>query len=288
MPQAFVRSEMWVSVVEEAYSVFRQKPSKSRFSQHHQYMAESTSQIQSFASSASEPDRQTSTTNQQADHAFETLIHRIHHDLNGPLASIAGLVQIARMETDLPSVFSHLDNIHRLSNKLTRILEELMQISHLHAGDPLLHEMVLAEEIQTVISGFSEWPEARAIRLNADLQKIYLSSDPIRLRNVLSHILSNSIHHHDPSKSEQWINISTGQNGDHVEIHVVDNGKGIDPEFLGKVFDMFSVGGNHKGSGLGLYLAKTAVRSLGGEIQIESEAGTGTHVMIRIPAGMSC
>lgn len=241
-------------------------------------MAESLSQIQSLASTHTEPSGPPS--DHQPDRAFETLIHRIHHDLNGPLASIAGLVQIARMESELPEVFSHLDNIHKLSNKLTGILEELMQISHLHGEEPNFHEVSLEEEIQTVVSGFSEWPEARGITLTVDTEEIQMVTDPNRLRNVLSHLVANSIHHHDASKSDQWIRISTRVSEEQVIITVMDNGEGIDPAFLGKVFDMFSVGGNHGGSGLGLYLAKVAIHSLGGEIRIESEKGLGTEVNI--------
>lgn len=248
-------------------------------------MAESLSRIQPLASTRSE--RQQNSDSVTADRAFETLIHRIHHDLNGPLASIAGLVQIARMESDLPSVFSHLDNIHKLSNKLTRILEELMQISHLHQEKPNFHDFSLAEEVQTVISGFSEWPEARDITLGVELADIHMISDPNRLRNVLSHIISNCIHYHDEAKPEKWIRVTTHQDASHIVIRISDNGKGIDPALLGKVFDMFSVGGNHGGSGLGLYLAKVAIQSLGGEVLIESEVGKGTQVDIYFPTGKS-
>lgn len=241
-------------------------------------MAESLSRIQPLAPQHIEPSD--THRDSQPDRAFETLIHRIHHDLNGPLASIAGLVQIARMESELPAVFSHLDNIHKLSNKLTGILEELMQISHLHGDTPSFHEVSLEEEIQTVVSGFSEWPEARGIELTMDTEDVHFVSDPNRLRNVLAHLVANSIHHHDSSKTNQWISISTRKQDDTITICVKDNGQGIDPAFLGKVFDMFSVGGNHGGSGLGLYLAKVAIQSLGGEIRILSEKGEGTEVNI--------
>lgn len=219
--------------------------------------------------------------NQQA---FETLIHRIHHDLNGPLASIAGLVQIARMEQDLPAVINHLDTIHKLSNKLTGILEELLEVNHIHSEPPRPHWVDIEQEVELVVSGFSEWPEAREVELQVEGAPCSLYTDPNRLRSVLGHLISNSIIHHDPKKTDQWVSVRTINEDGHFKIEVRDNGKGIDAEFLAKVFDMFSIGEqNGGGSGLGLYLAKEAVSSMGGTLIIESERGIGTKATIYFP-----
>lgn len=216
--------------------------------------------------------------------AFETLIHRIHHDLNGPLASISGLAQIARMEQELPAVLNHLDTIHRLSNKLTGILEELLEVNHIHSEAPRPHWIEVAQELDLAVSGFSEWPEARGINITLEGTSCALYVDPNRLRSALSHLLSNAIIHHDVNKSERWIQVRFTEEDDQMKIEVVDNGKGIEKEFLDRVFDMFAVGEQKSGgSGLGLYLTKEVVGSMGGQLQIESERGRGTIATIYFP-----
>lgn len=221
-----------------------------------------------------------------AQKAFETLIHRIHHDLNGPLASIAGLAQIARLEPELPAVLNHLDTIHRLSNKLTGILEELLEVNHIHSEAPRPHWVDVSQELDLAISGFSEWPESRGIDIQLEGVPVMLFVDPNRLRSALSHLLSNAIIHHDEHKSERWIRVRFEEEGEQVRIEVEDNGKGIEKEFLNRVFEMFSVGEQKSGgSGLGLYLTKEAVGSMGGVLQVESERGVGTKVAMYFPTG---
>ncbi len=216
--------------------------------------------------------------------AFETLIHRIHHDLNGPLASIAGLAQIARMEDELPAVLNHLDTIHRLSNKLTGILEELLEVNHIHAEAPRPHWIDVAQELELAVSGYSEWPEARGINITLEGVSCQLYADPNRLRSALCHLLSNAIIYHDCNKSERWIQVRFEKMDHQLRIQVVDNGKGIEKEFLNRVFDMFSVGEQKSGgSGLGLYLTKEAVSSMKGTLQIDSERGAGTKATMYFP-----
>lgn len=216
--------------------------------------------------------------------AFDTLIHRIHHDLNGPLASIAGLVQIARMEKDLPAVIDHLDTIHRLSNKLTGILEELLEVNQLHSERPRPHWIDIEQELELVVSGYSEWPEARDITLTVESDHCSFFTDPNRLRSALNHLVSNAIIHHDPEKSKKWISVHSASAAGQLRIEILDNGKGIEEQFLPKVFDMFSIGEHQgRGSGLGLYLAKEAINSMGGTLEIQSDRGRGTKATIYFP-----
>lgn len=218
--------------------------------------------------------------------AFETLIHRIHHDLNGPLASISGLAQIARMEPELPAVLNHLDTIHKLSNKLTGILEELLEVNHIHSEAPRPHWIEVAQELDLAVSGFSEWPEARGINITLKGTSCSLFADPNRLRSALCHLLSNAIIHHDVTKPERWIQVRFGEEDGQMKVEVVDNGKGIEKEFLHRVFEMFSVGEQKSGgSGLGLYLTKEVIGSMGGMLEIESERGIGTKATMYFPLG---
>ncbi len=223
------------------------------------------------AISSNEPDA----SSRQA--AFETLIHRIHHDLNGPLATISGLVQIARMENKPDQIHTYLDLIQKMSNKLTGILEELVDISHIHQVPINMQRVNLAEEIELVVGSFSEWPEARKVVFEVEAQPEYILTDPGRLKSILSHILSNAIVHHDPDKPKQAIRVISDTDEQEIRIHVIDNGKGIPAEVLPHVFDMFVTGGgDHKGSGLGLYVARESARILKGTISLASRQQEGT------------
>ena len=217
-------------------------------------------------------------------HALNTLIERIHHDLNGPLMSISGLTQVARL-TDRPEeIHGYLDNIQNLAHKLSGILEQLVEVSYIHQEPPNLHELDLGDEIELVVSGFSEWPQSRTIDIDMLTMPRLVQLDPNRLRAVLSHVLSNAIIHHDPLKEQQWIRViqETGPEAD--VIRVLDNGRGMPEVLTQKAFEMFVTGESaEKGSGLGLYLAREAARSMGGDIWLHSEPGKGTQVTIQFP-----
>ncbi len=109
-------------------------------------------------------------------------------------------------------------------------------------------------------------------------------SDPHRLRVILTNLISNSIKYADLAKERPSIGIDFTRHNGHHEIRIEDNGLGIAPDQLPKIFNMFYRASSiSKGSGLGLYIAMESAEKLKYQIDVQSEVGVGSVFSIRIP-----
>src|SRR5207245_11386340 len=104
--------------------------------------------------------------------------------------------------------------------------------------------------------------------------------DPGRIRMVLSNLLSNAIRH---TAEGGIVTVRAAQAGAMVQVSVVDDGAGIPPGLLPKVFDRFVRGSGSHGSGLGLAIARDLVAAHGGTMAAESQVGVGTTVSFSLP-----
>ncbi|MTI19999.1 HAMP domain-containing histidine kinase, partial [Fulvivirga sp. RKSG066] len=106
----------------------------------------------------------------------------------------------------------------------------------------------------------------------------------IRLKTVITNVLSNAIKYSDKKKESSFIDIDIEVTEDTCEIQVKDNGIGIRQEYLDSIFDIFyRADENAKGSGLGLYIVKDTVDKLNGQVEVTSDYGKGTTFDISIP-----
>jgi len=127
-------------------------------------------------------------------------------------------------------------------------------------------------------------------RLTQDLQQTpQVLADEGRLAQVFLNLLVNAAHAIDKGDVENnEILVRVWQDGDEVVAEVKDTGKGIDPADLPFVFEpFFTTKARGVGTGLGLYISKNIVASLGGRIDVESTPGKGTRVVLRLPIAES-
>jgi two-component system sensor histidine kinase/response regulator len=101
---------------------------------------------------------------------------------------------------------------------------------------------------------------------------------------IFNNLLLNAIKYQRKEEIHQEVSVAVDVGVDQATIHIDDNGIGIDPEHIGKIFQMFYRATHEKpGSGLGLYIAKEAVSKIGGEIEVRSVPAKGTSFKIVIP-----
>ena len=109
-------------------------------------------------------------------------------------------------------------------------------------------------------------------------------SNPRRLKIIVANLISNAIKYHDPHKTINHVNVKFNRNCREWSLEVTDNGIGIQPDRIDKVFNMFyRATVNAKGSGLGLYIVKEAVELLNGIIRVESVPARWTKFVIVFP-----
>lgn len=216
---------------------------------------------------------------------LDTFIYRSSHDLKGPLASLMGLVNIAKNEVKDAAAIQYMEIIERSVTHLDSILMDLLNSTRVTQGEIKSTIIDFHELITSIVKSFENLPEARGtdIQLNIN-QKSPLLFDKTLLNNVLQNLIINAIKYKDPEKRNSFVKINVEEKTDTVDITIEDNGEGISNEMQKNVFDMFFRGNTKSsGTGLGLYIVKNAVHKLGGSIKLTSKEGQGTRFHITLP-----
>jgi PAS domain S-box-containing protein len=215
---------------------------------------------------------------------LDNFVYKVSHDLRAPLSSIRGLVNLAQ----LPG------NNDNPKDYLRLVGQKIEQLDHF-IGDVLSHSKNLKLELKIDVVDFRKIIEKTFSDLSyldgtGKLQKeITIQGDGFygdswRLEEIFRNLVSNAIKYRKLDDTIPRIAISIMITKKAVEINFGDNGIGIDPSNLSKIFEMFYRASlQSDGSGLGLYIVKNAVDKLGGRVTAQSQPGQGTTFMITLP-----
>jgi PAS domain S-box-containing protein len=212
-----------------------------------------------------------------ANRAKDEFIATVSHELRTPLNAIAGWVQImSKGGMNADSFSQGLETIERNVKAQTRIIEDILDISRIITGKLKLDvtKVNLVSLLETAMETVHLAADAKSIRLQLmlDSQEALVSGDANRLQQIIWNLLSNAIKF-TPQGGTVTVALIVG--GSQAEIHVSDNGKGIEAEFLPFVFDRFRQADStstrqHGGLGLGLAIARHLVEIHGGTIRVTS------------------
>jgi signal transduction histidine kinase len=214
-------------------------------------------------------------------------ISSISHELRTPLTSIKGWAITLKGGSyeDREMMEDGLDIIEKECDRLTGMVEELLDFSKFLSGkETIKKEEVFIEEILEYVR-IQVTP--RAVRdnvkfsLNNQGAPTSIIADANRLKQIFINILDNAFRFTPPGGT---VDFSTGQEGDYILFRIKDSGCGISPDELPKVKEKFYKGKNSKSrNGIGLSICDELVRLMGGTLEIESEVGTGTEVLVKLP-----
>ena len=224
----------------------------------------------------------------------EDLTHMLVHDLRSPLTVLNGSLEMLEMVItgdDIDTVESLLQMAQRGTDRLLRMVNELLDISKLESGQLILHpENVRAESLLKDVSArLATLAESSNITLEIsvapDIPQLYVDVEFIG--RVLHNLLDNAIKFTpDNGLVRLWARLDSGHDPIAMLVGATDTGPGIPPEEQHRVFEKFqqtSVTGRRVGTGLGLPFCKLAVEAHGGEIWVESEMGKGSSFIMRLP-----
>jgi signal transduction histidine kinase len=218
---------------------------------------------------------------------LDSFVYSVSHDLRSPLASILGLVNIAKLDAGktMETVDNYFGMIERSIIKLDNTLKEILDYSRNARGELLINEIDLKQLIENALEqlkhtkGFQELQ--KQIRIDGH---VALYSDAYRLSVILSNLLSNAIKYKDEAKPNQFVEVIATITPAHLVLVIRDNGIGIHADYLRNVFNMFfRATDRSQGAGLGLYIVKEMVEKLGGTIIINSEFAKETLISLTIP-----
>jgi len=219
-------------------------------------------------------------------------ISMITHELKTPLTPIIGFSQALRDSEILgplsPKQLDAVETISKNANRLQSIIGDLLDSHRLDMGKIKFNytKVDVAELTYSVTTNFSKEIESKKIQfiVNATPPMV-ITTDKQRVEQVLTNIVVNSIDF--VPKDTGKISVSAKLEKDHVLFTIQDNGTGIPPEDIDKIFDSFSqietkLTRKHGGAGLGLAICKALVTILGGKIWVESELDKGTSFYFTI------
>ncbi len=219
---------------------------------------------------------------------LDELVYRSSHDLRAPLASILGLINLAKKEEQLDKIREYLDLQEKSVLRLDSLLKEIIQFSrnsHLEVKGEVIN---LAELIKESLDIHEFFIGSQAIEKSFSVSQPYnLICDKYRLEIVLNNLISNAIRYSNLNQKQPKLTVEAEVEEKQAVIRVIDNGIGIAPDLKNNIFNMFYKGSDQNvgGSGLGLFIVRETMEKLGGEISLDSEVGKGSTFTIKVPNG---
>ena len=222
----------------------------------------------------------------------EEFVANVSHELRTPLSLIKGYVEtLLDGAKDNPEVsVRFLQTIQRNSERLQFLIEDLLVISELESGRVTMTTRVLplTALVDKVFADLNDRAARKEVRLVNETGPLSARADERRVQQVLSNLVDNAVKY---GRVNGTVIVSARLIPDGpVEVCVRDDGPGIPPEALERVFERFyrvdkARSRDQGGTGLGLSIVKHIVQSHGGEVWATSELGKGTSFFFTLPRG---
>jgi PAS domain S-box-containing protein len=227
-----------------------------------------------------------------ADRRKDQFLAMLAHELRNPLAPIRNAVELMRQVETLDSSFQpNREMVERQVKNLARLVDDLLDVSRITQGSIRLRKepVELRSILERAVDSTRPLVESRGHQLILELPRepIRLDADPTRLEQVVANLLNNAAKYTMPG-GHIWL--SAELVGKEAVVRVRDNGIGVPPDVLGRVFEPFvqtdgSLARSEGGLGIGLTLVRSLVEMHGGRVEAHSPGlGQGSEFTIRLPA----
>jgi PAS domain S-box-containing protein len=226
-----------------------------------------------------------------ADRQKDQFLATLAHELRNPLAPVASAMQLIslRGSTD-PQVLWALDVVNRQTHNMTRLIDDLMDVSRISQNKLVLRiePVDLVAVLRDAMDISRPLMQRQGQQMTVDLphEPVILDGDATRLAQVFANLLDNAVKYTEAGGA---LSLTARFEGAEVVVSVRDTGIGIAPEHTAHIFELFSqVRASQDrakgGLGIGLALAKQLVHLHGGTISVQSEGeGQGSEFVVRLP-----
>ena len=225
----------------------------------------------------------------QAEESRRRLLADVSHELRTPLTTIRGFTEalIDELDDNPQARRRHLRLIHEQTLHLARLVDDLLELSRLEAGDIRLVRMPvdLGALVHSVAERMRPAAERRDVRLlvvAGTEGQDQVIGDPDRLEQVITNLVANAV---DVSTGGE-VTLTVRADDAEVCLEVRDTGPGIDPTDLPYIWQRFyrgRKGGDRGGTGLGLAIVRQLVELHGGRVSVETQPGQGSRFFVYLP-----
>ena len=220
---------------------------------------------------------------QKTNDELNRFVYSTSHDLRSPLASIMGILNLARMENSVQDPNNYMGMIETCVNRMDIFIQKIIEyyksirvddVSEIIDFNQLLDESIELCRMQNPGIKFEV----------VVTQPDDFRGDAFRLSVILNNLISNAVKYQKPTEPNPSVRITVDANQQRAEIKIEDNGIGILEQHLNNIFKMFFRSSNNvTGLGIGLYIVKEALTRIGGEIFVDSIYGEGTTFTLVVP-----
>jgi len=233
---------------------------------------------------------------ESANAAKELFLSNMSHDIRTPMNAIVGMTTLAKQHIDEKArVSDSLDKIEVASGHLLSLINEVLDMSRINSGKMVLSQELfsLGDLLHDVLTIVRPQAAQRGHEFRFSVGEVAAESlygDALRLRQIFVNIISNAVKY-TPEGGVITVSAAVEKDGERCCLcfRCKDNGIGMTPEFLQRIFDPFervssTTVSRVEGTGLGMSIVKKLLDAMDSSIEIESAPGEGTDVLIRIPA----
>lgn len=232
----------------------------------------------------------------QASVAKKVFLQNMSHDIRTPMNAVIGFTNLAiQAGDDKAKVQDYLSKIQVSGNHLLGIVNEVLEISRIESGQTRLEEAPcsiadIVNETDVIIRDQALEKKQEFLTDISEVQDLYVFCDKLRVKEILVNLLSNSVKYTQTGGkiSLRILQLPCEKGGyGNYEIRVKDNGCGMSPDFLKRVFQPFerqastTISGV-QGTGLGMTIVKGFVEIMGGNIEIRSKEKKGTEILVKL------
>ncbi len=219
----------------------------------------------------------------------DAFLAMLSHELRNPLAAIVLGVEVLRHDPpDALAQQTQLERIARQSRHLTRLVDDLLEVSRITSGRIILKQDVvnLTALLSNTVTNVGAREGQRRIVLSVPGDPVLVRGDSVRLEQVFSNVLTNGLKYTPPPGR---VFVSVEHIGGEARVAFRDEGIGISKEMLGRIFDLFvqadsALARSQGGMGIGLTLAKSLTELHGGRIEATSGGvGHGSTFSVSLP-----
>ncbi|MCL1827086.1 MAG: ATP-binding protein, partial [Candidatus Cloacimonetes bacterium] len=237
---------------------------------------------------------------EQANIAKTTFLANMSHEIRTPMNSIMGVTEILMLNESLShDTIDKLERIHNSCQLLLGIINDILDLSKIEAGKMDLFcseypiDMMIYSTAQLNIFRIQGKPIQFTLKVDENLPS-HLIGDEIRIKQILNNILSNALKYTEKGFVTLSITAEPGKDPDDMILvfGTKDTGLGMTEEQLNRLFDPYSRFASNitktiEGTGLGLFITNQLIRLMNGTIEVESQPGVGTNVVIKLPQKIS-
>jgi two-component system, OmpR family, phosphate regulon sensor histidine kinase PhoR len=226
----------------------------------------------------------------QLENARRDFTANVSHELKTPLSAIKAYAETLLMGAleDEEASQRFVERIAEQANRLDSLIRDLLHLTKLQTqpDQPVLSDLLLDDVLKTCVEEHRSIGQAKKIAIDTTgvERDCRVEADLESLRTVIGNLLGNAVRY---NQSEGWVKVSTRRESQHVVLIIADNGIGIPPEDLDRIFERFyrvekARSQDSGGTGLGLSIVKHLVQGMSAEIRVSSILGEGSTFELKL------